>query len=155
MWVITTRFAPASLGVLARLLRGEVAAQAGALRARQGSLDDQQVGVAGDLDDLVARAGVGAVGDLAAAPSEPIRTAKVSTKCGTGWKLAWTSPTSTRSPAEYSSIRKALSIRSSLPQAPTTRRKVSTAPGGAISRGRAGSSVPSQVWTGTGCCFGA
>ena len=65
------------------------------------------------------------------------------------------SPTSTCSPAEYSSIRKALSIRSSLPQAPTTRRKVSTAPGGATSLGRAGLSVPSQMWTGTGCCFGA
>ena len=67
MWVITTRFAPASLGVLAGLLGGQVAAHAGALGPRQRRLDQQQVGVAGDLDDLLAGAGVGAVGELAGA----------------------------------------------------------------------------------------
>ena len=66
-------------------------------------------------------------------------------KWGTGWKLAVISPTVTSAPAAYSSSSKAFSTRSSLPQAPTTRRRVSRAPGGATSRGRAGLSVPGQV----------
>ena len=57
---------PGLLGVLARLLGREMTAHPGALRARQRRLDDQQVGVAGDLDDLLAGPGVGAVGDVAA-----------------------------------------------------------------------------------------
>ena len=56
-----------ALGVLAGLRGGQVPADAGALGPRQRRLDDQQVGVAGDLDHLLAGAGVGAVGELAAA----------------------------------------------------------------------------------------
>jgi hypothetical protein len=39
-----------------------------------------------------------------------------------------------------------------VPQQPTIRRQHSPAPAGAHSRGRAGSSVPGQPATGTGCC---
>ena len=44
-------------GVVAGLLRGQVAADPGALRARQGRLDEQQVGLARRIDQLLARAG--------------------------------------------------------------------------------------------------
>ena len=50
-------------GVLAGLLRGQVAADAGALGPRQGRLDEQQVGVPRDLDELVAGPAVGAEGE--------------------------------------------------------------------------------------------
>ena len=54
MWVSTTarRRSP---GVVSGLPRGHVSAGPGALGARQGRLDHQQVGVAGDLDQLIAR----------------------------------------------------------------------------------------------------
>jgi hypothetical protein len=50
MWVMTTRLTPA-----------------GSLGAGQRPLDDQQVRVVGDVDDLLARPGISAVGDLTAA----------------------------------------------------------------------------------------
>ena len=55
--------------VLAGLARGQVAALAGALGARQRRLDQQQVGVARELDQLVVGAAVGAVGE----PPPPLR----------------------------------------------------------------------------------
>ena len=87
--------------------------------------------------------------------SEAIAIAKVSVKWGTGWKRIRSGPIDSSDVALYSSSRKAFSIRSSLPHAPTTRRKVSVAPGGACSQGRAGLSVPGQRSTGTGCWRGA
>ena len=66
-WVSSTRLTSRPLGVLARLLRGQVPALAGALRARQRRLDDQQVGVPARTRPACSfgRA-VGAVGDPAA-----------------------------------------------------------------------------------------
>ena len=116
----------------------------GPLGPRQGRLDDQQVGVAGDLDELVAGAG-----SRRRRRSRRRRSRRRSDREGLDEvrhrveARADIAPTSTRSPARRTPrCAKALSIRSSLPHAPTTRRKVSAAPGGAISRGRAGSSVP-------------
>ena len=54
-------------GVLARLRGGDVAARALALGARQRGLDDEQVGVAREVDDVLVRGVVGAVGDAPAA----------------------------------------------------------------------------------------
>ena len=64
-------------------------------------------------------------------------------------------PTSGVESASNSSSSNAVSMSSGWPQLPVTSRKNSRAPGGAISRGRAGSSVPGQGGTGTGCCRGA
>ena len=58
--------------VLAGLLRRQVAAVALALRARQRRLHHQQVGVARELDDLVGRAVVGAVGEPPAAVGDEL-----------------------------------------------------------------------------------
>ena len=44
-------------------------------------------------------------------------------KCGTGWKRMRSGPQRSSSPGSYSRIANAFSIRSSLPHAPTTRRK--------------------------------
>ena len=81
--------------------------------------------------------------------------ANVSVKCGTAWKRIRIGPISISSDGSYSRSSNAFSIRSSLPQAPTTRRKRSRAPGGAWSTGQAGQSVPGQRSTGTGCWRGA
>ena len=86
---------------------------------------------------------------------ELISIAKVSVKCGTGWNRTRTGPISSSLSWSYSRSSKAFSIRSSLPQAPTTRRNVSRAPGGTCSTGQAGLSVPGQRSTGTGCWRGA
>jgi hypothetical protein len=83
------------------------------------------------------------------------QVANVSWKCGTSQKLKRKGPTSGVVDTSYSSSVKAFSIRSSLPQAPATRRNTSRAPGGAIRRGRAGVAVPGQRSTGTGCWRGA
>ena len=53
--------------VVAGLLRGEMAADPGALGARQRGLDEEQVGVARELDELVAGAAIGAEGEAPAA----------------------------------------------------------------------------------------
>ena len=77
--------------------------------------------------------------------AEAISTALVAVKCGTGWKRIRSGPTSSSSsPGSYSRISNAFSIRSSLPQAPTTRRNSSVAPGGTCSSGRAGCRCPAS-----------
>ena len=87
---------------------------------------------------------------------EAISTALVAMKCGTGWKrIAQRADLEQLAPGSYSRSANAFSIRSSLPQAPTTRRNSSVAPGGTCSSGRAGRSVPGQRSTGTGCWRGA
>ena len=53
--------------VVARLCRGQVAPVAGPLGPRQGRFDEQEVGVARDLDELLAGTAVGAVGEPAGA----------------------------------------------------------------------------------------
>jgi hypothetical protein len=57
--------------------------------------------------------------------------AHVGTKWGTSQKRSSSGPISTTSVGAYSTRSNAFSMRSSLPQAPTTRRKVSRAPAGA------------------------
>ena len=81
--------------------------------------------------------------------------ANVSVKCGTSWKRTDSGPSSISFAGSYSRSSKAFSIRSSLPQVPTTRRNASRPPGGTWSSGRAGLSVPGQRSTGTGCWRGA
>ena len=51
--------------VVAGLLRSQVAPGPGALRPRQRGFDEQEVGVAGDVDQFLARAAVGAEGEAA------------------------------------------------------------------------------------------
>ena len=85
MWVSTTRRGAGAAGVVAGLLRGQVAADPGALRARQGRLDEQQVGVAGGVDQLLAGPAVGAEGEPARALESRL-TAWVRMKCGTSAK---------------------------------------------------------------------
>ena len=56
-------------GVLAGLAGGQVAADPGALGPRQGRLDEQQVGLARGLDQLLAGPAVGAEGEPAGGSS--------------------------------------------------------------------------------------
>src|SRR6476660_10346206 len=58
---------PGAPSMLARVLGREVAANPSALGARQRRLDQQEVRVAGYVDDLLAGPGIGAVDGLAAA----------------------------------------------------------------------------------------
>ena len=64
-------------------------------------------------------------------------------------------PIASSSVGAYSCSENARSIRSSIPHAPDTRRNTSAAPAGAYRSGRAGSLVPGQPATGTGCWRGA
>ena len=75
-------------------------------------------------------------------------------KCGTSVKVASSGPMVAVEDSSHSSIMNASSISISSPQEPTTLRNVCLQPGGAISRGRAGSSVPGWPATGTGCWRG-
>ena len=142
--------------MLAGLLGREMAALAGALRARQGGLGEQQVGATGELDERLRGLAVRAVDEPARRRSlEVTAIAKVSTKCGTSWNSKRSGPTSGVDDSSYSSSSKAFSMRSSLPHAPTTRRKTLARSGRGDQPGRAGLSVPGQMCTGTGCWRGA
>src|SRR4051794_36564447 len=58
-------------GVLARFARREVAPRPLALRTREGRLDEQEVGVARELDERLGRGGVGAEGEAPVAVRGP------------------------------------------------------------------------------------
>ena len=75
-WVSTSRLRPRPRAVLARLGRGQVPAVAVALGARQRRLDQQQVGVAGELAQLVVGRAVGAEREPRAALGELDRVAR-------------------------------------------------------------------------------
>ena len=143
MWVRTTRLAPArracspaSAGVMwpripVRSGRGSVASTISRSVSR------------GDLDQLLAGAAVGAVGEPAAA----VGRAEVDREgVGEVRHLAGSGPGAGRPrPSSRRRTPRARTRSRSGPRCPTTptsRRKVSCAPWGAISRGRAGSSVP-------------
>ena len=66
-WVSRTRCAPARRACSPASAGRDVAARALALGPRQRGLDHEQVGVAREVDDVVGRGVVGAVGDAAAA----------------------------------------------------------------------------------------
>ena len=151
MWVSTTRLAPArracspaSAGVRWPARRPRAPGAAGSPRRSAGRCRGRS---------RPARRGpaVGAVGEPPVAVGRADRPRRSSVKCGTSWKRQPQRPDlDRRAGLVLLERRTRCSIRSSLPQAPTTRRKVAAAPGGAISRGRAGSSVPGMRRTGHG-----
>jgi hypothetical protein len=103
-------------------------------------------------------ASLGAQSALKVRRRDPSRssTALVGRKCGTGRKASASGPSVKVSSGAYSVSANARSTSSvGIPDPEQTCRKASAAPAGAISRGRAGVSVPGCPPTGTGCWRGA
>ena len=121
-----------------RLSGGQVAADAGPLGARQGRLHEHQLHTHGEVGQGLGGAAIGAVHDASAAVCRADAHGERLHEMGNG-----TEADANRADLELARRAellqpKGLSIRSSLPQAPTTRRNVSRAPGGARSPGGPG-----------------
>ena len=141
MWVRTSRRAPARRPCSPASSGRQVPARALALGARERGLDQQQVGVLREGAQGVAGRGVGAVGERR--PSPATETAWVGQEVRDGLEAYLEHADADRRARVVLLEREGVSMCSSrMPAAAHRRRNASRAPGGAISRGRGGSSVP-------------